>query len=52
MAATELLTLKAYLARSNTAEKHYELVSGNLIEMPPESPQNAEIAIKLLLIFA
>lgn len=51
-AATQLLTLKAYLARSNTAEKHYELVSGNLIEMPPESPQNAEIAIKLLLIFA
>ncbi len=51
-AATELLTLKAYLARSNTAEKHYELVSGKLIEMPPESPQNAEIAIKLLLIFA
>ncbi|MEN9871117.1 MAG: hypothetical protein RLZZ171_2105 [Cyanobacteriota bacterium] len=51
-AATKLLTLKAYLARENTAEKHYELVSGNLIEMPPESPQNAEIAIKLLLIFA
>lgn len=51
-AATQLLTLKTYLARSNTAEKHYELVSGNLIEMPPESPQNAEIAIKLLLIFA
>jgi Uma2 family endonuclease len=51
-AATKLLTLKTYLARENTAEKHYELVSGNLIEMPPESPQNAEIAIKLLLIFA
>jgi Uma2 family endonuclease len=51
-AATKLLTLKAYLARKNVAEKHYELVSGNLIEMPPESPQNAEIAIKLLLIFA
>jgi Uma2 family endonuclease len=51
-AATKLLTLKAYLARENTAEKHYELVSGNLIEIPPESPQNAEIAIKLLLIFA
>jgi Uma2 family endonuclease len=50
--ATNLLTLKTYLARSNTAEKHYELVSGNLIEMPPESPQNAEIAIKLLLMFA
>jgi Uma2 family endonuclease len=51
-AVTELLTLKAYLERENTAEKHYELVSGNLSEMPPESPQNAEIAIKLLLIFA
>jgi Uma2 family endonuclease len=51
-AASKLLTLKAYLARENVAEKHYELVSGNLIEMPPESPQNAEIAIKLLLIFA
>ena len=51
-AATKLLTLKTYLAWENTAEKHYELVSGNLIEMPPESPQNAEIAIKLLLIFA
>jgi Uma2 family endonuclease len=51
-AVTELLTLKAYLERENTAEKHYELVSGNLNEMPPESPQNAEIAIKLLLIFA
>jgi Uma2 family endonuclease len=51
-AATKLLTLKTYLAWSNTTEKHYELVSGKLIEMPPESPQNAEIAIKLLLIFA
>ncbi|MEO0013227.1 MAG: hypothetical protein RLZZ535_1616 [Cyanobacteriota bacterium] len=51
-AVTKLLTLKAYLAQENVAEKHYELVSGNLIEIPPESPQNAEIAIKLLLIFA
>jgi Uma2 family endonuclease len=51
-AVTELLTLKAYLERENAAEKHYELVSGNLSEMPPESPQNAEIAIRLLLIFA
>jgi Uma2 family endonuclease len=51
-ASTKLLTLKTYLALENNAEKHYELVSGSLIEMPPESPQNAEIAIKLLLIFA
>jgi Uma2 family endonuclease len=51
-ASTKLLTLKTYLALENNAEKHYELVSGSLIEMPSESPQNAEIAIKLLLIFA
>jgi hypothetical protein len=51
-AATNLLTLKAYLAWENTAEKHYELMSGSLREMPPESPQIAEIAIRLLLIFA
>ena len=49
---TKLLTLEEYLARDNTAEKHYELIAGNLTEIPPKSPQNAEIAIKLLLIFA
>ena len=48
----KLLTLEEYLARDNDAEQHYELAAGNPIEMPPESPQNAEIAIKLLLIFA
>ncbi|MGL6337778.1 MAG: Uma2 family endonuclease, partial [Waterburya sp.] len=36
----------------NISEKHYELRAGKLTEMPPESPKNAEIAIKLLLIFA
>ena len=49
---TEVFTLEAYLDREHKSEKHYELVAGNLTEMPPESPQNAEIAIKLLLIFA
>ena len=50
--ATIRLTLEEYLNRTDDAEKHYELVAGNLSEMPPESPQNAEIAIHLLLIFA
>ena len=50
--ATRQLTLEEYLNRDNVSEKHYELVAGNLTEMPPESPQNAEIAIKLLLLFA
>ncbi|MEL6929954.1 MAG: Uma2 family endonuclease [Cyanobacteria bacterium J06600_6] len=48
----KLLTLKEYCDRDNDAEKHYELVAGKLTEMPPESPQNAEIAIRLLLLFA
>ncbi len=50
--ATRKLTLEEYLNRENDSDKHYELVAGNLTEMPPESPQNAEIAIKLLLVFA
>ncbi len=50
--ATRKLTLEEYLNYENDSEKHYELVAGTLTQMPPESPQNAEIAIKLLLIFA
>ena len=50
--ATRKLTLEEYLNQDDDSEKHYELVAGTLTEMPPESPQNAEIAIKLLLIFA
>ena len=46
------LTLEEYLNRDDETETHYELVAGSLSEIPPESPQNAEIAIKLLLIFA
>lgn len=49
---TTKLTLVEYLNRSIQTEKHFELVAGSLSEMPPESPLNAEIAIKLLLIFA
>ena len=50
--ATTRLTLQEYLNRNDESEKHYELDAGSLWEMPPESPLNAEIAIKLLLIFA
>lgn len=49
---TNLLTLEEYLARDNNTEQNCELNAGNLIVMPPESPQNAEIAIRLLLLFA
>ncbi|MGV2829290.1 Uma2 family endonuclease [Myxosarcina sp. GI1(2024)] len=52
--ARERLTLEDYLKYSNNndTELHFELVAGSLIEMPPKSPENAEIAIKLLLLFA
>ncbi|MEL6442067.1 MAG: Uma2 family endonuclease [Cyanobacteria bacterium J06621_8] len=50
--ASTKLTLQEYLNRHDEGEQHYELEAGNLSEMPPESPINAEIAIKLLLIFA
>ena len=50
--ATTRLSLEEYLERDRESEQHCELVAGILSEMPPESPQNAEIAIKLLLIFA
>lgn len=49
---TTRLTLEEYLNHHHQSEKHCELEAGNLSEMPPESPLNAEIAIKLLLIFA
>jgi len=49
---TTRLTLEEYLNRSIQTDKHFELVAGSLWEIPPESPLNAEIAIKLLLIFA
>jgi Uma2 family endonuclease len=52
MSTATILTLEEYLKWDSSVEKHYELVAGNLTQMPPESPQNAEIAIKLLLIFA
>ncbi|MGK7898834.1 MAG: Uma2 family endonuclease [Xenococcus sp. (in: cyanobacteria)] len=50
--AARKFTLEEYLNYENDSDQHYELVAGNLTEMPPESPQNAEIAIKLLLVFA
>lgn len=50
-ARTQLLTLQEYLESNQVTEKHDELVAGKLIQMPPESPQNAEIAI-ILLIYA
>jgi Uma2 family endonuclease len=41
-----------YLAYDDGAENFYELFNGELIEVPPESGQNVQIANRLLLILA
>lgn len=42
------LTLEEYLTYDDGTDKRYELVAGELVEMPPESPQNVQIALFLL----
>lgn len=46
---TKLLTFEEYLAYGDDTDTRYELVDGELVEMPPESDENLEIARKLLL---
>ncbi|BAY10229.1 hypothetical protein NIES2098_33950 [Calothrix sp. NIES-2098] len=38
--ATKKLTLEEYLAYDDGTDAKYELVDGELVEMPPESDQN------------
>lgn len=45
-------TLAEYLTYDDDAERRYELVNGELVEMPSESDLNNAIAILLLLTFA
>ncbi|MBD2325494.1 Uma2 family endonuclease [Alkalinema sp. FACHB-956] len=46
------LTLEEYLTYDDGTDTRYELVDGELVEMPPETRQNNAIAVKLLLEFA
>ena len=45
-------TFEEYLAYNDNSERVYELFNGELIEMPPESGLNVQIANRLFLIFA
>ncbi|MEB3340063.1 hypothetical protein [Okeania sp.] len=45
-------TFEEYLSYNNNSEKFYELFNGELIEVPPESGLNIEIANFLFLQFA
>ncbi|MDF5732350.1 MAG: Uma2 family endonuclease [Rhizonema sp. PD38] len=42
------LTLEEYLNYDDGTDTQYELVAGELVAMPPESPKNVQIAIFLL----
>jgi Uma2 family endonuclease len=46
------LTFDEYLAYDDGTDKRYELVNGELVELPPESPLNCHIARFLFLQFA
>ncbi len=46
--ATQRLTLEEYLAYDNGTDTRYELVDGELVEMPPETDRNNLIALYLL----
>ncbi len=45
-------SFEEYLSYDDGTDKLYELFNGELIEMPPESGTNVQIANRLLLIFA
>jgi Uma2 family endonuclease len=48
IATTKQFTLEEYLAYDDGTDKRYELVNGELIEMPSESDLNNQIAIYLI----
>jgi Uma2 family endonuclease len=45
-------TFEEYLGYNDNSENFYELFNGELIEMPPESGFNIQIANRLFLVFA
>lgn len=52
ISTSALLTFDDYLAQTNGLEGRYELVNGALVNMPPESPENLEIAKGLMFALA
>ncbi|MEH2382166.1 MAG: Uma2 family endonuclease [Nostoc sp.] len=45
------LTLEEYLKYDDRTDNQYELVAGELVVMPPESPKNVQISLFLLVNF-
>ncbi|MEM6433863.1 MAG: Uma2 family endonuclease [Cyanobacteria bacterium P01_D01_bin.115] len=46
---TTSLTFEAYLAYDDGTDNRYELVDGALVAMPPESPENLNLARFLMI---
>jgi Uma2 family endonuclease len=49
-AAAKLMTFEEYLAYDDGTDTRYELINGELIEMPPESPENCDVARRLFAV--
>ncbi|MFM7426775.1 MAG: Uma2 family endonuclease [Elainella sp.] len=47
--APKLMTMAEYLAYEDGTDRRYELVDGELVEMPTESPENCRLAKLLML---
>jgi Uma2 family endonuclease len=47
--ASKLLTMEDYLAYDDGTDTRYELVDGELVDMPTESPENCKLAKLLML---
>ncbi len=52
IATTRPMTLEEYLSYDDGTETRYELVDGVLVEMGAENPQNINIAMFLIVMFA
>ncbi|BAT54040.1 hypothetical protein NOS3756_30050 [Nostoc sp. NIES-3756] len=50
-ATSKKFTLEEYLNYDNGSDRQYELVAGELVAMPPESPINVQISLFLLVNF-
>lgn len=45
----KIFTFEEYLAYDDGTDTRYELVDGELVEMPPESDDNNDVARRLLV---
>lgn len=52
LSSAQRMTLEEYLAFDDGTDTHYELAAGKLVEMPPESDENIQVAVNLLIVLS